>query len=293
MSDAAAVNEMNDLIRRLRSGGGWVAAQYWAGLLLLLAGVAWTRLPDKHAWQVGLTLIVPLVLLALALLLQAGTMRDLLGEKHGRVPLASATLLLLVWFAITCCAWWVLDWCNDQIPAWSGYLNSRASAHARATILTDEHIQRGLTFLVWILRWIAVPAKVIPHAMASANWGWRLPWPRVWRMLLKWQWWLAVGAAALLAVEWPSRFFIGEPRGTVAHQVWAVILKLTGGYLLAATAWVLLLAWAAVLLARGVHGSQNPDEDALAGVPVHSGPLGQDSVRLPLPEGGDSAGGNA
>ncbi len=293
MSDAAAVNEMNDLIRRLRSSCGWVAAQYWAGLLLLFAGIAWTRLPDKHTWQVGLTLMVPVVLLALALLLQAGTMRGLLGEERGRAPLITAAVTLLVWVAVVGFAWWLLDWCNDQIPVWAGYLNSRASARGRATILTYEHIQLWLTYLVWILRWVVVPAKVIPHAMASAKWGWRLPWLRVWRMLLNWQWWLAVAAAALLAVEWPSRFFIGEPHGTVRHQVWAVILKLAGGYLLGVTAWILLLAWAAVLLARGIRGSENPGDDALVGVPVNSGPLNEDSVRLPLPEGGDGAGGNA
>ena len=250
MNDVAAANPLNDLFHRLRSSTVWVAAQFWATLLLILAGVAWTRLPDSYAWQVGLTLLVPLVLLAAALLLEAGTMRKLFHDEQRRVPLWLAVLTLLVWAAIAWAAWALLDWCTDQIPEWAGYLNSRVSAHLRATLFTYDHIQSWLTFLVWVFRWIALPAKVIPWAMASAQSGWRLPWRKIVHLLFNWRWWLAVIIAALLAVEWPSHFFTGEPHGTVSHQVWSVILKLAGAYLLAVVCWVLLLAWCAVLLCR-------------------------------------------
>ena len=56
------------------------------------------------------------------------------------------------------------------------------------------------------------------------------------RMLLNWRWWLAVVVAALVGVVLPSYFFTGEPHGTVAHQVWAVALKLAGAFLLAVRA---------------------------------------------------------
>jgi hypothetical protein len=284
---------LNDLFRRLRLSVAWIAAQFWAMLLLVLACVAWTRLPDKYAWQVGLTLLVPLLLLAAFLLLQAGTMRDLLNQERGRVSLAMGALTLLVWAAIVWAAWAILDWCDDQIPLWAGYLNSRASAHMRATLFTYEHIQTWLTLLVWIFRWIAVPAKVIPWAMASAQWGWRLPWRKLIRLVVNWRWWLAVVAAALLAVEWPSHFFTGLPHGTVSHQVWAVVLKLAGTYLLAIASWVLLLAWAAVLLSRSERTAEQPGDNSLVPAPAGTGPLGEDSVRLPLPEGGGDSGGEA
>ena len=260
-------------------------------LLLVLAGVAWTRLPDRYAWQVGLTLLVPLLLLAAFLLLQAGTMRGLLHDERSRAPFVIGVLTLLVWAAIVWAAWAILDWCDDQIPMWAGYLNSRASAHMRATLFTYEHIQTWLTLLVWIFRWVAVPAKVIPWAMTSAQWGWRLPGRKVFRLLLNWRWWLAAVIAALVAVRLPSHFFTGLPHGTVSHQVWAVVLKLAGAYLLATICWVLLLAWAAVLLSRSGRPAEPPGDDSLVSAPVHSGPLDEDSVRLPLPEGGgDSAG---
>ena len=119
-----------------------------------------------------------------------------------------------------------------------------------------------------------------------------LPLRRVLRLLWNWRWWPAVVLAALIGVALPGRFFTGEPHGTVAHQVWDVFLKLAGAYLLAIVSWVLLLAWAAVLFARTQRGAKPPD-DSLVPAPVHSGPLGEDSVRLPLPESSDDSGGKA
>ena len=293
MSDIAAANIFDDLFRRLRLSLAWVAAQFWATLLIILAGIAWTRLPDSYAWQVSLALLVPLVLLVAVLLLEAGTMRKLFSDDPGRARLAVGALTLLVWVAVVWAAWAFMDWCSAQIPVWAGYLNSRASAASRATLFTYDRIQSWLTFLVWIFRWIAVPAKVIPWAMASAQWGLRLPVRKIIRLLFNWRWWLPVIIAALVAVEWPSHFFDGLPRGTVSHQVWSVIFKLAASYLLAIVSWVLLLAWCAVLLSRRPRGSEKPDDDTLAFAPIGTGPLGEDSVSLPLPKSGDDSGGNA
>ncbi len=292
MSPHLALNPFTDLFRRLRSKPAWVAAQLWVTLLLFLAGVALTRLPDRHTWQVLLSLLVPLLLLIAALALEAGTMRALADDDGKRVKLMLGAATLLVWVAVFWACWAILNWCDDRIPQWAGYLNSKASAHTRARLLTYEHIQLWLALLVWVLRWIVVPAKVIPFAMSSAQWGWRIPFRRVLRLLWNWRWWLAVVLAALVAVALPGRFFAGEPQGTVAHQVWAVVLKLAATYLLALVCWVLLLAWAAVLLAR-TRRSANPSNDSLVPVPVRSGPLGEGPVRLPLPKSGDDSGGKA
>lgn len=282
----------SESLRRIGQARGWVAAQFWATLLLVLAGVAWTRLPDTHTWQVLLSLLVPLLLLIAALVLQAGTMRALTDDDGKRAKLVLGVVTLLVWVAVFWVCWAILDWCDDRIPRWAGYLNSQASAHTRARLLTYEHLQRWFTLAEWVLRWIVVPAKVIPFAMSSAQWGWRLPFRRILRLLWNWRWWLAVVLAALLGVLLPSHFFTSLPHGTVAHQVWAVVLKLAAIYLLALVCWVLLLAWAAVLLAR-TERHANPSGDSLVPAPVRSGPLGEDSVRLRQPESDNAAAGKA
>jgi hypothetical protein len=69
-------------------------------------------------------------------------------------------------------------------------------------------------------------------------------------MMLNWRWWLGAVITALVGVWLPSHFFNGEPHGSVAHQMWAVSLKLAGAYLLAIASWVLLLVWGAVVLDR-------------------------------------------
>jgi len=283
---------LKDLFRRLRASPAWVAAQFWATLLIVLVGVVWTRVSERHVWQVGLTFLLPLLMLAAALALEAGTMRGFIGRDDRRVRFAWGALTLLVWIAVVWLAWFVLDWCDDQIPQWASYLNSRAPAHARARAFTYAHITIWLTVLEWIFRWIVVPAKVIPHALASAQWGGRLPWRKLLRMMLNWRWWIGAIIAALVGVLLPSYFFNGAPHGTVTHQVWAVSLKLAGAFLLAMASWVLLLAWAAVLLTRDEHKPKMPDDDALVAAPIGSGPLREDSVKLPLPESGNDAGGN-
>ncbi|HVN94466.1 MAG TPA: hypothetical protein VMT38_12255 [Terracidiphilus sp.] len=287
------MNYFKDTFRRMRGALSWVAAQFWATLLLLLAGVAWTLLPDKHVWQVLLSLLVPLVLLALALLLEAGTMRKLFHSEKHRVSFPAGTLILLIWVAVVSFGWWLLDWCDDQIPTWAGYLNSRASAGGRATLFTYEHIVSWLTLLEWILRWIVIPAKIIPCAMASAQWGWRLPWRVLFRLLLNWRWWLAVVIGSLVGVVVPGHFFTGIPNGTVSHQVWAVFFKLAGAYLLAVSCWILLLAWAAALMSRNGPDEKETQDESGAPVPLHSGPIRDENVKLPLPEAGGDAGGDA
>jgi hypothetical protein len=258
-----------EMFHRLRLGWHWVAAQYVGTLLLIILAVAWTRLPDKHLWQVALTLLIPILLLISALELQAGTMRRLADDDGKRVKLVWGAITLLVWIAIAAAFWEFLDWCDDQIPLWAGYLNSESTAHARAKLFTYNHIQHWLTILEWILRWIVMPAKIIPYAVVSAQWGWRIPWRRVLRILWNWRWWPAVVLASLVAVWLPTKSFTELPHGTVSAQVWCVSLKLASAYLLAVTCWVLLLAWVAVLFGRQ---QPPPIEDAPAAIPVKAEP---------------------
>ena len=284
---------MQDLLHRLRISAVWIAAQFVGTLLIVLAVLGWTRLPDSHGWQVAFTILVPLLLLACLLALQAGTMRRLSGETVGRVRFFWGALSLLFWFAIVCLFWVILDWCNDQTVVWAGYLNSRASAGGRATVFTYDHLQSWITWVIWAIRWIAMPAKVIPWAMESARFGWRLRIGRIIRLLFNWRYWLAAIAAAVIAVVLPSHFFNGLPRGTVSHQVWAVAFKLAGAYLLAMTSWVLMLAWAAVLLARAERTTEQLIENTTGTSPVGPVQLETGSEDLTLPDAGNHVAGNS
>lgn len=260
---------MKSLFHRLSQARVWIALQFILTLLFILFGLAWTRLPDKHLWQVALSLLIPLLLAISALELQAGTIRKLADDDGHRVKLVWGAITLLVWIAIGWAAWAVLDWCDDRIWSWASYLNSIAPTHARATIFTFAHISTWLAFLEWVFRWIVVPAKVIPWGVASAQWGLRLPWRGIIRLLWNWRWWVGVVLAALLGVWLPGNFFSKAPSGSVSAQVWAVGFKLAGAYLLAITNWVVLLAWCAVLFTPK---QAPPTEEELVVVPVLTGP---------------------
>jgi hypothetical protein len=287
------MSPLQDLLHRLRAGGRWIAAQFVGMLLLGLLGLAWTRLPDKHGWQVLLSLLLPLLIAAAALALQAATMRAFLASEEQRVKLLWGALTLLVWVAVVWAFWWFLDWCDDHFWGWASYLNSKAPAHWRARVLTYPHIYNWLVYAEWILRWIATPAKVIPCAIASAQWGWRLHWRRVLHLLWNWRWWLAVVLAALASVTLPTHLFAGLPQGTVSHQIWAVIFKLSASWILMMCSWVVLLAWAAVLFEPRIHPNP-PDEESLVAVASPQNPSPRnDSVKLPLPESSDGFSGNA
>jgi hypothetical protein len=263
------VKLLTDLFRRLARARVWVILQFGLTLLLLLVGAAWTRLPERYAWQVALTLLVP-VLLAISILeLEAGTIRKLAGDDGPRVKLVWGAISLLVWIALWCAAWWLLDWCDDRIWNWASYLNSKAGPHARSAVFSFAHISRDLTILEWILRWIAIPAKLIPFAAASALWALRLRWKRTFRLLWNWRWWAGVIVAALVGVYAPSRFFTGTPHGTVSAQEGTVALKLAAAYILAIGSWVFTLAWWATLFFRG---TRPPEEEVMVAVPVLTGP---------------------
>jgi len=264
------VTNNKSLFQRLRIGWVWVALQFVLTLVLIAAGLAWTRIPDKHAWQVALTLVIPLLLALCALELEAGTVRKFADDDGKRVKLVWGAVSLLVWIAVGIAVWSLLDWFDNEIPLLAGYWNSKSSAHARATMFTYEHIQHWLTVLEWTVRWIVVPAKLIPYAAASAQWGWRLPWRRILKFLFNWRWWLGVVVLVLIGIWLPGQFFNGTPKGSVAAQEWSVVWKLAATYVLAIGSWVLLLGWWATLFVLGK--SAPPDEEVMVPVPVLAGP---------------------
>ena len=254
------MNYFKDLFLRLCISWRWIVAQFVGIPLLILVAYVWARvIKEKNLWEVVLTLLLPLLMMAAVLALQAGTMRRLAGDGAKRVNLAWGASSLLVWAIVVWATWVILDWCDDQIPLWTSYLNSRSPARLRGGLFTYDHIQRWLTVLEWVLRWIVMPAKVIPLALATSLRGRRFQFGRALRILWNWRWWPAVVLAALLAVKMPEHFFVALPQGTVAGQIWHVGLKLAATYLLGVGCWLLVLAWLAVLWSR----QPEPDEKAL------------------------------
>ena len=276
--------------KRLVRAWVWVAVEFVGIALLIAVGLVWTRIPEKHAGHVLLTVLMPILIAAGFLLLQAGTIRFLLRRSMDE-SMPESTRVALMWGAATLLFWIVLGWLlwsqvdrfDDRIFAWAGYLNSRFGARARSHFATFEHLVVWLGWAAWLLRWVFVPSLLLPLA-CSARFGLRrIPWKRVVAVWLDWRWWPAVLLLALVGQAWPAAFFEGMPYGTVHAQVWRAIFKVFSAYILAVGCWVMSLVWAATLLA-----GLRSDDDGLEGVPEPAllSPQGgrRESVRLPSPD---------
>ena len=271
-----------DWLRRVKHAWMWIVAQFVGVAILIALGLVWTRIPEKHEWQVLLILLVPVVIAAVFLFLQAGTFRAFLrprtaDESRWRVALAWGAATLAIWIAIGWLLWALLDRFDDSTIGWASWLNSRFGANARAHWATYDHLYRDLNWIGWTLRWVIVPGLLMPMA-GSAAWGLpRLPWRRVLRLLVDWRWWPSVFGCALVGEAWPQTWFETAPHGSVHAQVARVIWRLLAAYLLAMVCWVKLLGWTASLL-----------DDAPLAVATD-----EDSGRLPLPDTDQGVGWNA
>ena len=242
---------LRDLISRLRSARLWLLLQLLGLPLLLLLAIGWSRIGEKYLWQVALSLLLPLVIIAALLALQAGTMRRLLAPlAEHRASFLLATLVLFVWLVVAFLAWHLLDSFDDHVWSWAAWINSKAPAGPRGQLLNYSNLQLWLTRIEWFLRWVVIPSIFVPLAMSSAEHGWRLPWRAVLHAMHDWRWLPAVFLLALLGVALPGKFFTYNPHGTLHAQIWTVSAKLIAAYLLALLSWLLLLAWSAVLLRR-------------------------------------------
>lgn len=256
-------DQIRDGWGRTRRAWGWIVGEYVGIAALIALGLLWTRIPEKYGWEVALTFVLPVLVIAAFLWLQAGLVRGFLkpgwvpeaaskNEEDAAphwVPIAWGATTLLLWFVIGWVLWNLLDRFDQHIPGWAAYLNSKFDPHQRAHWASYPHLSRDLSWAEWALRWVVVPGLLIPVGCCSAAWGvLRMPLRRALRVWASWKWWPVVIAWALIGEAWPQTWFESQPYGAVKAQVWRVILKLAAAYLLGVTGWVKVLAWGAMLV---------------------------------------------
>jgi hypothetical protein len=276
--------------RHLLQARLWALLQF-AGLALLIAvGLVWTRIPEKNVFEVILTLLVPLLVAAGFLGLQAVLLRSFLRsgkDTPHEVSFVLGALTLLLWIAIGWVLWNFIDRFDAHTNEWAMYLNSRFNPDYRARVFTYEHISRWFDYIAWFLRWVIVPGLLLPLGCTALVGLRRVPWRRVVRVWMAWRWWLAVLVLALIGDVLPGYFFAGDPKGSVQAQIWKVILKLIAAYIVSVVCWVLALAWSAALL---IGIDTTPGASTPEPVPL---PKPADALPLSLDDAGDHLRGNA
>lgn len=207
--------------------------------LLLTAGVLGLVIPDSHAWQVMLSLLLAASLLGAALLWNTSALRKL-RTAIPFLPLWKGALLLagLLLLTSALCSTAGLAATNMELRA--GYWNSQMPAALRPT-LSFGHLVALQQFCIAATQWITVPALLLPFAIESSSFG--LHWRTLrhgLRVLLSVQHWamviLALGAIRLLVPKitaWhPAHSVSGETASAVLRLGFAGVLILTCGVLL-------------------------------------------------------------
>jgi hypothetical protein len=242
------VNLLNELMNRVRRPWRWLVAQVLLTPLLAVFTLVWTRIPEKHLWQIFLTLLLPALVLISLFELEAGTMRAFARDDGKRLKLVWSAVALAVVAVVLCLCWTLLNWCDNQSWNWAFYLSSKAPASLRARLLSYDHLNNWIMALLWLARWVVTPAVLLPFAQGAALHGlWKLPWRRSLLLIADWRWWLGVLLFALLGVLLPAHLFNNAPHGSVQAQELRVGLKLAASFLLIMVSWILSLGWLAIL----------------------------------------------
>ena len=214
-----------------------------AGNLILIAGtLAWLIIPDKHTAQLLLSAVLAIVLLAIAVLLHAGTLsfanaqedslsrRFLVGLRHAAAFIFVVVLMLFLMK-------WVLD-LNDRMWQISGYVYSKVPSFVRSWLGPDRFKEIG-EYIISIKTFYLVPVLLLPFAAGAATFGFgRDMFFGALRALRSGWYWLWFAALAALGVWIPSLLLNWTHRSTLTAEATSAAFRFAAAYLLAVLCWV-------------------------------------------------------
>ncbi len=166
MTSAANAGSFKAAIEKIRPS---IIARQWLGnAAALLLAFAWLRVPDSHAWQFLLSVILGLAIVATFLWLHATTFR-LLRTLKLPVP-TPVQLLILVCFIF----FWMfllqpISATRSFEPLLAGYVNSKFSPQMRS-FFTFARLVQWQEYLLDLLEWL-IAGLLLPAAMAAVATG--------------------------------------------------------------------------------------------------------------------------
>ncbi len=232
----------------------WHRKRLW--LLHLVANAAlaalaysWLWIPDEHAWQVGFSLVLALLLVLAALLLHGGTLVAL-EDAHADPGAGAAAGFrralrhlapLLLWLVVTVLLIRLVLSFDEQAAGVAGYLHSKLPAALRARIAPDRAWE-WMSTLVSLLAWGLVPLVLLPFGMQFASRGFgRAALRNALRGLVAWRYWVAFIVLFGLGAGVPCQLVWWLPvKGSVGVEAASMSVRFGVAYLIAITAWLLL-----------------------------------------------------
>jgi hypothetical protein len=230
-----------------------------ANSLLFALFVGWLFIPESHNWQLGLSLLSIIALVAAGLVLHAGTL-SYFAERYSSSPAPLRTgyvraLRHVLAFAICVLFLYVvwlqvgrLDAYQRMLPA---YLRSTMPVQVRRHV-SRAAISGAYQTAIFVLRWIVVPGVLLPFAAAVAHFGFQGllqgP-PAAWRAVRTGVYWLAIAVAAVAGVLLSSHLVAWRPLShgaTLSRETASMALRFAIAYLVVLASWLMtcsFLGW--------------------------------------------------
>ena len=231
------------------SGKLWLL-QFFGSAVLVLLAIAFLQVPESNVLELILQMLIVVVLLAIFLILQGGTLAYMRDRHAGKPAVGSAmksaahhVFVLLVVLVIFLGIWWLfgnLDIYQYQFPA---YLRSKFPAGMRAHI-SEDFLTNAYEWFMNTLLWLIVPALVLPFAAVASQQGYhtfgRAGLQAFKRAIKDWQYWLVLAVAAILGVWLTGTIMdwhLGQ--GSLTAETWSLGFRMLLAYLLGIFAWLL------------------------------------------------------
>jgi hypothetical protein len=207
--------------------------------VLLVSASFWLLIPEEHVWQLLFAALSALLIVLVFLWLHSATLayatkpgpaefRAALSPKLGRLMWMFAGILVLFW-----CMRAVSGWTDSQWHI-AGYLYAKAPSWLRPTG-GDSGYFTAIGHLFSVIYWYVLPSAFLPLIAARVSGGGSLLGLRT---LRRWQYWLAMGFAALVGVWLPTQILGWIPGTTLREQTVGLVIRLALAYVIATAAWL-------------------------------------------------------
>jgi len=244
-----------------------VARQIGLAVLVFVLSVLWLRVPDASLVDVVGTVLLGVLVLALAGGGEASLMLRLCGRPVSALRLLRGGMLVLVGVALWL-GWSVLighlsanDW------EWAGYLNSRAP-HQLRNVFSYLHLHFLLESLWSTLRWFG--AGVLGAVVFAAAGAVR-PLRALGTIFRSLSYWLCLLLGIIVAVEVTNAVMGWTPGHGLAVETFSLVLRLVGVVIFDAVVVCLLLSVLAACVLRS-DSDETGGYETPAGTPEDSQP---------------------
>jgi hypothetical protein len=196
--------------------------QFFGVVILMLLVWGFLNTPDQRAWQVGASGLLGLLALTTAATLTAANFAG--KSVPSRLPRVFACLALLLLLL------WAVGLMDEKGWVMANWLGSALTLRRKKPV-TPESVDRVIDWILFLMRWIAIPLLVIPTSIRAAG---ARP-VRFWKCAVMWI------VSFLMGAVLPHVIVHRVPRfaGFWPQMVSAAVRFLTA-YLLMITAWVML-----------------------------------------------------